>query len=127
LNINGGIGSNDVVRIGGNGNTLTVIGGEVNVTNSSGHTALVVDDSNDAAAHNNVVLTGRSVTGLSQGAINYGGAITELDVYGSQGGNAFEVQGLSSNTNVNLYQGTTTDTVVLDGTFPNLNVFPPLM
>ena len=126
LTINGGIGSNDTVQIGNSG-SLAGISGDVKVANASGHTTLVVDDSNDLAGHSNVVLNGRSVTGLSQGAINYSGSISELDVYGSQGGNAFEVQSLSSLTNVNLYEGQTTDTVVQDGVFPNLHVFPPLM
>jgi hypothetical protein len=124
LAIKGGIGSNDLVQIGNNG-SLAGIAGDVSVANASGHTTLVVDDSNDLASHNNVVLTNHSVTGLSQGAINYSGAINELDVYGSQGGNAFEVQSLSSITNVNLHKGTAQDTVALDGVFPTLNVIEP--
>jgi hypothetical protein len=118
-----------VVRIGNNG-SLAGIAGAVNVSNASGKTNLIVDDTNDNTFHGNVLLTDHSVTGLSQGAINYtagsgGNGVTQMSVCGSHGGNHFEVQSLSPNTNpVNLFLGKPTDVVQLDGFFGNLHIFP---
>jgi hypothetical protein len=122
----GGVNSKDVVTVGKNG-SLSGIAGNVTVQ-SSGQANLVVDDSKDLAFHNNVVLTDHSVTGLSQGAINYtagsgGQGVTNLNVYGSKGGDHFEVKSLSSNTHVNLFKGKPSDVVVLDGIFSNLHIF----
>jgi hypothetical protein len=126
LSIVGGVASSDAVRIG-NAGTLTGIVGDVNVSNPLGTTTLIVDDSADLAMHKNVVLTDHSVTGLSQGAINYGASaghgVTNLNVYGAKGGNHFEVKSLPSTTNVNLFKGKPSDTVVLDGIFSNLHIF----
>jgi hypothetical protein len=128
VSIVGGVGSSDVVRVG-NGGSMTGILGNVNVSNPQGSTTLIVDDSNDPAPHTNVLLTDHSVTGLSQGAINYaagtaGHGVTNLSVYGSQGGDHFEVKSLPSTTNVNLFRAKASDTVVLDGVFSNLHIFP---
>jgi hypothetical protein len=128
LSIVGGVSSNDVVRIGNNG-SLAGIAGAVNVSNASGKTNLIVDDHNDTVFHGNVRLTDHSVTGLSQGAINYtagsgGNGVTQMSVFGSHGGDHIEVQSLSPNTNpVNLHLGKPTDVVQLDGLFSNLHLF----
>jgi len=57
----------------GNAGSLSGIQGALDVSNppAGGYTALNVDDSADAALHNNVVLSESSLTGLAPAAISY--------------------------------------------------------
>src|SRR5262249_45579097 len=68
VNIVGGSGSNDVVRIGTpilllRGSVMGGIAGDVKVSNPLGSTNLILNDSADRLARPNVVLTDHSVTG----------------------------------------------------------------
>ena len=73
LSIEGGNGA-DTVTIGSLapalGGTLAGIAGPISITNSSGSTALIVDDSGDTTARNSVI-TNNSITGLAAFPIAY--------------------------------------------------------
>jgi Ca2+-binding RTX toxin-like protein len=103
LNINGNGKGNDVVNIGGKapslGGTVANIAGAVNVSNSSGHTTLNVDDSGDTTGRT-VTVTSSSVSGTwAPAAINYtGGHVSALNLLGGDGGNTFNVLSTASGT-----------------------------
>jgi hypothetical protein len=117
--INGGLNSNNNVTIGKNG-SLAGIAGTVNVVNGSGHTALVVDDSADTVGRT-AKITNNSVTGLSDGDINYtaaqtatGNGVTSVTVYGGQVANTFDIQSTAAFAPLTLYGGTfSNDTITI--------------
>jgi hypothetical protein len=84
----------------GNG-TAASINGLVDVY-GLGSTWLFVDDSHDSNGHNNVAMTDGSLTGLSNGAIDWSasstptGGVTSLGVYGSGGGSTYTVYNTSA-------------------------------
>jgi hypothetical protein len=91
LDINGQNGI-DIVRIGNAGN-VQGIQGHIDITNTRGWTSLVVDDSADNTARNNVVLTAYSLSGLAPGLISWVPAdINNLGIRSGTGGNIFTVQ-----------------------------------
>ena len=54
----------------GHGSLANILGA-INVADGLGQLTLIVDDGRDGTNHGNVLVTASSVTGLSQGAINY--------------------------------------------------------
>lgn len=130
VNINGGINSKDTVTIGSSG-SLANIAGPVNVSNSSGQTSLVVDDSADTTARS-ATISNSAVTGLSVGAIHYTGAylnanhspigVAALKVNGGSGGNTFDVLSTAAQTPVDLNSGLGNDTVLVRGNSSALNI-----
>jgi Ca2+-binding RTX toxin-like protein len=114
LIIDGDNGS-DSVSIGSQapslGGTLTNVTGAVTVSNTSGHTTLVADDSGDATART-VTITSNAVTGLGPASINFAdGQVSSLDVYGGRGGNTFNVLGTAASTSVDIDSGAGNDAV----------------
>jgi hypothetical protein len=85
------------------GGTLANIAGPVSLSNSSGTTALVLDDSGDATART-ATITNNSVTGTwSPGAVNYvGKEVSALTLFGGHAANTFNVQSTSTTTNLVL-------------------------
>lgn len=130
VNVNGGVNSKDTVTLGSNG-SLVNVAGPVNVSNSSGQTTLVVNDSSDATARS-ATITNNAVLGLSPGVIHYTGAslnsnhvpigVTALKVYGGSGGNTFDVQSTAAQTPVDLSSGLGNDTVFVRGNSSALNI-----
>ena len=139
LNIKGGLNSNDTVTVGSTG-SLFGIAGTVNVSNDSGRTSLVIDDSNDSFTQNfrmtSSGVTEETTTGLAAGpTVNYqpgslsGGSldgVTALTIRGSRKGNSFWVDSVAALTTTTLI-GTPWDMVAgpaagsvrffLDGSF----------
>jgi hypothetical protein len=123
LHIKGGLNSNDTVTVGSTG-SLFGIAGTVSVSNDSGKTSLVIDESN-ASYTQNFRITSNSVTeetstGLAAGPSIYyqpgflsGGSldgITALTIRGSRKGNSFWVDSVAPFTTTNII-GTPWDTV----------------
>src|SRR5262249_47424449 len=80
LNLDSSGNSSDQVVIGANG-SLVGIQGSVNIANHSGHTAVVIDDSNDGAR--NITVTDHSVAYSGLTTINYTAAYAvNGNVYG---------------------------------------------
>jgi hypothetical protein len=85
------------------GGTLTNIAGSVKVSNSSGTTALTLDDSGDTTVRT-ATITSAAVTGTwSPGAIDYtGNEVSSLTLDGGKAGNPFNVQNTGTTTNLVL-------------------------
>jgi hypothetical protein len=97
LTINGQ-GNLDQVNVG-NAGSAQDIRGAVTVTNNSGRTDLLIDDSADLAAQNNVILGATSLTGLAPAVINWVQRdIRFLTINGGRGGNTFTVTNTLSST-----------------------------
>jgi hypothetical protein len=121
LQINGqGGGGLDVVNLGLN-NSLAGILGAVTLSNPS-YFIVNVNDASDSASRPNVVLSPGSLTGLSQGAINFGPAsVNSLTINGGVGNNTYTVTGTPAQ-NVALNTGNGVDTVNVQGTSSPLTV-----
>jgi hypothetical protein len=99
LTIDGSNGS-DTVNVGSTapalGGTVANIAGSISVGNTSGQTALVVDDSGDATGQT-VSVTSSAVTGLAPAAINYtAGQVPSVSVHGGSGNDTFNVSPAAS-------------------------------
>jgi hypothetical protein len=84
--------ANATVNVGNAGKTSGILG-PVSVTSSKTNYLLVVDDSADTAART-VTVTGSTVLGLTPALITYGGVSPSIQLDGSAGGDAFNVQGM---------------------------------
>jgi hypothetical protein len=125
VTISGGANSQTVVDVGGlgtnrGGGSLDDILGAVNVFDVNGQLTLIVDDGSDGTAHSNVVVTASSVTGLSQGAINYtagsnGDGVTAVTVYAGNGADNITVESTGANAPVTVNAGTGADAISLGG------------
>jgi hypothetical protein len=102
VNVRGGFGSNDTVKIGYNG-SLSYLGGPVSVSNVSGKTALTIDDSNDSADRM-VTVTGSSVQFSNRPQISYSG-ISSLKVLTGAGHVGIFVNGTAAGTPLTLVTG----------------------
>jgi subtilase family serine protease len=102
VNVNGAYLGNDTVTVG-NG-SLAAVAGPVNVSNTSGKTALTIDDSADGTSRQ-VTVTNGSVqfSGLSK--VSYSGGITSLKVLGGSGNDGFFVNSTASGTPVSVVTG----------------------
>jgi hypothetical protein len=127
VNVNGTTGALNVVNWGGTDSvnvgsgTLANVNGAVSVS-GAGSTNLIVDDSNDATAHN-ATLTATSLTGLSRGAIQwvpsatFTGGVIFLDVIGSAAGSTYTVTDTPILADwADLSTGAGSDTVNITGT-----------
>jgi len=93
-----GQGGNDSVTVGGAGRTTQAVAGPVNVTNPTGVTILVVDDSNDTFGRT-VTLVPGSVSGLSPTPVTWTpdtsssepGGVGRLILDGGSGNNIFSI------------------------------------
>jgi hypothetical protein len=85
------------------GGTLANIAGPVSVSNSSGTSALVLDDSGDTTGRT-VTVTNNSVNGTwSPAAIHYtGGQVSALNLLGGDGGNSFNVLSTANGTTTSI-------------------------
>jgi Ca2+-binding RTX toxin-like protein len=125
LNIEGNAGS-DAVNIGSASGTLLGITGPVSVANSSGTTALTVNDSGETSARTATITDG-SITGLAPAAISYtpsngsGAQITALTVNGGNANDTVNVQSTSASTPVTVNGGGGNDTVNVGGTADTLD------
>jgi hypothetical protein len=101
----------DNVIVGSTSESLAMVLGTVNVSNTSGRTSLTIDDRTDTAR--NITVTNQSVAFAGLGTINYTpssynsyeGAVTgvtALDIYDGMGANNVDVQSLSAGTPVFL-------------------------
>jgi acrosin len=116
---------NDTVTIGSMapslGGTLTNIAGPVSVSNTSGSTQLIVDDSGDSTGRT-ATITNSSLTGLSPAAISYsspglfGPGVNSLEVDGGSGGNTFNILSTAAGTPVSIFSGTGNDAVNVQAT-----------
>jgi hypothetical protein len=117
LDINGDNGQ-DTVTIGSLaptvGGTLANILGEVDVENSAGQTALIVDDSSDSSARQ-AVLNGY-IANLAPALIAPKQQLSSLTVYGGKGGNTFNVLSTPSGVPITLYAGSGNNTVHVQAT-----------
>jgi acrosin len=116
----------DTVTIGSNApalkGVLANIMGPVSVANSTGQTALIVDDSGDATGQKATV-TNSSISGTwSAGTIHYtGGQVSSLTILGGGGGNTFTIVSTGSQT-LNLSSGTGNDVVNVQAISGPLNL-----
>ncbi len=138
LNINGQDGI-DTVYLGGSSVAplgMQGLAGTINVTNASGLTNMVIDDSEDTVGQTALLFNdgvNGSVTGLSPATINYSdgdGGVASLTVYGGSGGNTFTVDGTLNNPGfipapTDLFTGTGDDTTFVEATYVNgpLNIY----
>jgi hypothetical protein len=119
--------ANTTVNVGGS-NTLANILGTVTITNTSNYTKVNINDSSDTANHTNVTLAATSLTGLSQGAINFGSnALASLTINGGSGNNTYTIantqnSGVPGGTVTTLNTGSGTDAVNVQGTTGKLTV-----
>jgi hypothetical protein len=124
LTINGQKGI-DTVSVG-NGRSLQQIQGNLGVTNTGGLTSLSLDDSADAIARNNVVLTAYSLSGLAPALISWTpGDINNLNISGGSGSNTFTVRttppGVAA-AQATINTGTGNNTVNVQATQRRLNI-----
>jgi hypothetical protein len=117
--------TNDTVTIGGAGKSLTSIAAPVSVSNRSGHTTLIVDDSRDPLSRN-VTVTNSSVAFSGLPTVTYtspvtladgtlGGGVTALTVLGGYGGNTFTVSSTAAHTPLLLIAGADTNLIYVRG------------
>jgi hypothetical protein len=132
LNIDGQNGS-DTVTLGSLapslGGTLANIAGPVNVSNSSGQTTLVVDDSGDTVSKTATLIDGK-LTGLAPAAVYWAptsttvGGVNFLDILGGSGGNTFNVLNTSYlDFGTRIQTGTGNDKVNVQATTGVLGVY----
>jgi hypothetical protein len=102
VNVTQAHGGTDSVTVG-NG-SLASVGGPVSVSNTSGKTALTIDDSTDAA-DSTATLTNGSVQFAGMSPVSYSGNVTSLQVKGGSGSDTFSVTGTASGTPVAIVTG----------------------
>jgi hypothetical protein len=94
--------SNDIVQVGDGGSLASLQGSTVNVSNTSGHTHLIIDASQDGA--HDVTLTDHSVAFAGLATVNYrAGGVNQLDVIDGVGFKWVDVESTSSLTAVTLW------------------------
>ena len=105
--------SHDTVTVGSTG-SLANISGTVNVSNSSGQTNLIVEDSNDTTARS-VGVTANAVSFSNLGQVTYtgvttaGDGVTSLEIDGGQG-DTYNVNSTAANTPLTLVTAKSTAT-----------------
>jgi hypothetical protein len=119
LNING-VNGTDTVTLGSNARSLngTLVNffGPVNVSNTSGHTTLIVDDSGDSKGHG-VIITNNSISGLSPAAIGYtGGQVSSLTIDGptaATAGSVYRIESTAAGTATSVNGGAGNDGFII--------------
>jgi subtilase family serine protease len=102
VNVSGTLGSNDSVTVGSG--SLANVAGPVSVSNTSGKTALTIDDSADTA-NRMVTITNGSVQFSGAYNVSYSGQITALKVLGGSGNVGYFVNSTASATPLSLVTG----------------------
>jgi hypothetical protein len=96
-------GATDTVYVG-NANSLSGIQSLVDVHDAISYATLNVDDSADSAAHNNVVVTATSISGLAPALISYQHAnLSAVYIYTGTGSNIVNVPSTPSQPQHNVY------------------------
>jgi hypothetical protein len=119
--------ANTTVNVG-NSNSIANILGALTINNAASYTTVNINDSADSANHSNVVLTATSLTGLSQGAINFGSnALASLTITGGSGNNTYTIantqnSGVAGGNLTTLNTGSGADTVNVQGTSAALTI-----
>jgi hypothetical protein len=127
VNIHGQGGSSDIVFLGDNSVGMTELNGTITVDNTSGSTALTLDDYGDTTSRN-VTITDTSVTGLSSNVtIDYtDGDLDRLTIDGGSAYNSFTVDSASDHFTTYLNTGSYAgDNVAVNDTdaYSGLNVY----
>jgi hypothetical protein len=117
-------GGTDTVVVGSNapstsGGTLANIHGWVYVY-GAGSTALVVDDSGDAAVRT-ATLTSGQLSGLSAQPVYYGSGVTSLTVNGGSAADTYNVESTQAGTATTVNGGAANDTFTVSAAAKNLD------
>jgi len=112
--------SNTTVNVG-SGNSLAAISGALRITNPPHFSHVNINDSADSTSHPNAALTATSLTGLSSGAITFGGDdLASLIINGGGGSNTYNIvntqaSGALGGNLTTLNTGAGADTVNVQG------------
>jgi hypothetical protein len=137
LGIEGG-GGNDLVRIGGisegagdtaaHAGNLGAIQGQINVGNSAGVTALVIDDSGDSVAYPDVEIDAFSLSGVAPALIGWSVSQTTIYLGGTAGapGNTVNINANPGLQALEIFTGPGDDTINVNDPYAYPNAFHTL-